>query len=261
MGGGAVTTKQVTVYKENSKILVDDLVVLEAPLTIYLNGEELITLLCTPQKLDRLALGFLRSEGLLQSYDEVKSLQVKEKEGLVEVELTGGSSLAERLRGKRSVNWSCGKGLMFYNALNTLYSRPVNSQVKFDRRQIWSLMCLMHERSGLYKATGGVHGAALADHCRVLFFSEDIGRHNAVDKIIGECLVQGIPLEDKALITTGRLSSEILFKSARLSLSMLISKSAPTSLAVELAEKLNITVVGFARGFRMCVYTHPWRVT
>lgn len=260
MNREVVTTKQITVFKEDSKTLADDLVVLETPFTIYLNGEELITLLCTPQKLDRLALGFLRSEGLLQSYDQVESLRVKEEEGLVEVELSGGLSLAEKLYGKRTITSGCGKGTMFYSALDTLRSRQVNSQVKFDRRQIWSLMRLMHEHSALYKATGGVHGAALADHNRVLFFFEDIGRHNAVDKIVGECLIGDIPLEDKALITTGRLSSEILLKSAKLFLPVLISQSAPTSLTVELAEQLNITVIGFARGLRMCVYTHPWRI-
>ncbi len=100
----------------------------------------------------------------------------------------------------------------------------------------------------------------MADHHRLLFFSEDIGRHNAVDKIIGECLSKDIVLKEKALISTGRLSSEILLKAARLSLPVLVSRSAPTSLAVELAEQLNITVIGFARGLRMSVYTHPWRI-
>ncbi len=260
MNRDVVTSKQITVFKDDHRTPMDDVVVLEIPLTIYLNGEELITLLCTPQKLDRLTLGFLRSEGLLQSCDQVKTLRVDEERGLVEVELAGGKGLAEKLYGKRTITSGCGKGTMFYSALDTLRSNPVNSEVKFDRRQIWSLMRLMHKHSALYRATGGVHGAALVDHQRVLFFFEDIGRHNAVDKIVGECLIGGISLEDKALITTGRLSSEILLKSAKLSLPVLISRSAPTSLTVELAEQLNITVIGFARGLRMCVYTHPWRV-
>ena len=178
----------------------------------------------------------------------------------MEVELTGECGLAEKIYGKRTLVSGCGKGTTFYSTLDTLRCRPVNSRVKYDRFQIRNWMNLMHERSVLYKATGGVHGAALVDQQRVLFFCEDIGRHNAVDKIIGECLIGNISLEGKALITTGRLSSEILLKSARLSLPLLVSRSAPTSLAVELAEQLNITVVGFARGTRMVVYTHSWRI-
>jgi FdhD protein len=118
----------------------------------------------------------------------------------------------------------------------------------------------LQDKAAMFKETGGVHSAAVADLDRIIFFCEDIGRHNAVDKIAGQCLVDGVSLEDKVLITSGRLSSEMLLKAAKLQLPLLISRSAPTSLSIELAEALNITLVGFVRGRRMNIYTHAWRV-
>jgi FdhD protein len=105
-----------------------------------------------------------------------------------------------------------------------------------------------------------VHSAALADSEKIIFFYEDIGRHNAIDKIIGECLLGSVSTDDKIIVTSGRLSSEVLLKAAKLKIQLLISRSAPTSLSVEIAETLNITLVGFVRGQRMNIYSHAWRV-
>jgi FdhD protein len=116
------------------------------------------------------------------------------------------------------------------------------------------------ERSELFKATGGVHGAALCDADNLLIFSEDIGRHNAVDKIFGECILKDISMDNRIIITSGRVSSEILLKVARASIPLLISKSATTNLAVKLANELGVTLIGFVRGERMNVYTHRWRI-
>jgi FdhD protein len=119
----------------------------------------------------------------------------------------------------------------------------------------------LQQKALLFKATGGVHSAALADNEMLLYFYEDIGRHNAVDKIIGECLLNGTATDDKALFTSGRISSEIMLKAAKLKIQLIVSRAAPTSLSVELAEALNITLVGFVRGRRMNIYSHPWRIT
>jgi FdhD protein len=105
-----------------------------------------------------------------------------------------------------------------------------------------------------------VHSAALCENGKILVFSEDIGRHNAMDKVFGECLMKGIPTEDRLVVTSGRISSEILLKVARRQVPILISKSAPTSLGVKLAERLGITLVGFVRGKRANVYANNWRV-
>lgn len=254
--------KEITLqrYRDGRYVQTGDRVAREAPLTIYLNGEELVTLLCTPEKMDLLALGFLRSEGLLASMEEVKGLRLREAEGLVEVELRGGKGLAEKLYGRRTITSGCGKGSVFFSALDTLRSRPVSSRLKLTAAQVLALMNGLQERAALFKETGGVHSAALAEATGIVFYCEDIGRHNAVDKIIGESLKRGIALEDKLLLCSGRLSSEILHKTAKLQIPILVSRAAPTSLSIELAETLNITLAGFARGRRINVYTHHWRI-
>jgi FdhD protein len=240
--------------------VIDDRVVIEAPVTIYLNGEELVTLLCTPEKIDRLALGFLRSEGLLATFDDLSSIRVREEEGLVEVELKNRSDLAEKLYGKRTVTSGCGKGTIFFNVLDSLRSKPLTGKMQLTADTIHSLMNDLQQKADLFRITGGVHSAALADSEKVIFFYEDIGRHNAIDKIIGECLLGSVSTDDKIIVTSGRLSSEVLLKAAKLKIQLLISRAAPTSLSIELAETLNITLVGFVRGQRMNIYSHTWRV-
>jgi FdhD protein len=116
-------------------------------------------------------------------------------------------------------------------------------------------------RSQIYRTTGGVHSAVLCDTGNIIVFSEDIGRHNAVDKIFGECILNGITTDDRIIITSGRVSSEIVLKIARRNVPIIVSKSAPTDLGVRLADNLGVTLVGFVRGRRMNVYTHAGRIT
>jgi FdhD protein len=253
-------SKKIIRLRQGEKEATDDLVVVEAPVTIYLNGRELVTLLCTPEKIDYLALGFLRSEGLLDSIDEVASIRVKEEEGLVEVDLKSNTDLAEKLYGKRTITSGCGKGTVFFNVLDSLRSSPLEGNLKISAENISALMESLQEKAVFFKSTGGVHSAALADCGQILFFCEDIGRHNAIDKIIGESLLAGIKTEDKIIVSSGRLSSEILLKAAKLKIQLLISRAAPTSLSIELAESLNITLAGFVRGKRINIYSHSWRI-
>ena len=126
--------------------------------------------------------------------------------------------------------------------------------------EILALTRDFQHRSETYRATGGVHSAAMCDTKNVLVFSEDIGRHNAMDKVFGECLLKDITTDDRLVITSGRISSEILLKVARRNIPVLISKSAPTNLGVKMANELGITLVGFVRGKRANVYTNTWRI-
>ena len=120
---------------------------------------------------------------------------------------------------------------------------------------------MLQEKAELFRITGGIHSAALCTPEGVVYFCEDIGRHNAVDKIIGLCLKNSVTIEDKILVTSGRISSEILVKTAKLGIPILISRAAPTTLSIELADKLGITLIGFVRGRRFNVYCHTDRVT
>ena len=136
----------------------------------------------------------------------------------------------------------------------------VESQTRLLPADVFALMKAFHRRSKVYRMTSGVHSAALCDTRDILLFAEDIGRHNAIDKIFGQCLLENLPTDEHIIVTSGRISSEILLKVAKRTIPIIISKSAPTDLGVKLADELGITVIGYVRGKRMNVYTHEWRV-
>jgi FdhD protein len=235
-------------------------VVKEIPVTIHLNGREIITLLASDDALEYLAAGFLKSEGLLERREEVRSIKVDESRTNVAVEADRTEPLAERLFEKRTVTSGCGKGTTFYHALDALHFKPVPEGPTVTPQQVRSLMGMLHRRSALYRTAGGVHNAALCDPKGIVIFRDDIGRHNAIDKIHGECFLEKIPVEGRLLLTTGRISSEILIKAGKLGVPILVSRSSPTSLALELAERMGVTVIGQVRGGGMSVYSRPERL-
>ena len=235
-------------------------IVQEVPLTVFLNGKELITLLTTGDANRELAVGFLLSEGFLQEKEDLKSLRVDDEAGTVEIQLTGDLDLTEKLWGKRAVTSGCGKGATFYHVLDSLHAKPVSSDLTVAPARVYELMKELNRLSDLYRETRGVHNSALADGEKILVFRDDIGRHNAVDKIRGACFLEDISLGDKFLVTTGRMSSEIVVKVAKMGVPILISRSAPTSLALDLAERIGLTLIGYVRGEKMTVYTGKQRV-
>lgn len=255
-----VEDEVIRISEEQTKNFID-YIAEEKPVTIYLNNHEFVTLMCTPEKLDYLTLGFLRSEGLIKDREDVLLLEVDKEKGMVKVDTREPGRLAEKLFGKRTITSGCGKGSIFFNVLDSLTCKPMENRIHLSPAEAIHLMKELHQRADLFKQTGGVHSSAIASEDKgILFFCEDIGRHNAVDKLVGECLAKDVMLEDKILLTTGRLSSEILLKSAKTGISILLSRSAPTSLSVELAKKLGVTMIGFVRGRRMNVYSHEWRI-
>lgn len=255
-----VTVRKILRLEGTRRTEIEDTLAAEYPLTIFLNGHEIVTTLCTPEHVDELALGFLRSEGFIRSSEGVTGLRVDLDRGLVEIEASGVSSLTEKLYGKRTISSGCGRGTVFYQASDSLQMRPISSNLQVAAASLSALMRELQRREGLYKETGAVHCAALAEADRILFFREDIGRHNAVDKVVGACFREGIPTEDKMILVTGRVSSEMLLKAAKLGIPLVASRSAPTDLAARMAEELKVTLVGFARGDRMNVYSEPWRI-
>jgi FdhD protein len=235
-------------------------VVREVPLTVSVNGRELITLLTTGDANRELAIGFLLSEGFLSIKEDLKSIRVDDEAGIADLELTGDLDLIEKLWGKRAITSGCGKGATFYHVLDSIQARPVTSEMTVTPAQVYALMRELNRLSLLYKETGGVHNSALADGERILLFKDDIGRHNAVDKLRGTCFLQDIPLGNKVLITTGRMSSEIVVKVAKMGVPILVSRSAPTSLALDLADRSGLTLIGYVRGEKMIVYTGKQRI-
>ncbi len=247
-------------FSRESRENLEDVVTREFPLTIIFNNEELVTLLCTPKDLNYLAIGFLFSEGLLVNKEEIKSVFVDDRRGVVRVETNEDKTPAKEMF-KRLITSGCGKGTSFYRAADIQNQVKIESKIELSADEVFSLVKEFQHRSQIFQATGGVHSAALCDTRNILVFNEDIGRHNAIDKIFGECLLKDIPTDERIAITSGRISSEILLKVARRNIPIIISKSAPTDMGVRLASELGITLLGFVRGKRMNVYTNDWRIT
>jgi len=255
--------EKIKAFKWSEQGLIEDMrpIVQEVPLTIYLNDHEIVTLLCLGDHLKSLAIGFLKSEGLILRLEDLKSVFVDEANRLVRVEIEEDTQLAEKLFLHRTLTSGCGKGTTFYNALDTLITKKIDSPLKIRIDQIFHLMRRLVEESSLYKITGGTHNSALATVEDLVLFRTDIGRHNAVDKIYGECFLNNIFLQDKVLVTTGRITSEILIKTGRMGIPVLISRSAATSLAISLAQQIGVTLIGYVRGGKnLVVYTGRERV-
>jgi FdhD protein len=231
----------------------------EFPLTIILNDNELVTLLCSPIDLRYLSVGFLYSEGFINNKSEIRRITVDDERGVVRLDTFENKAIEDESLFKRIISSGCGRGISFYSASDTT-SKKVESSLKISVEEIFTLVDLFQHSSQLYQVTGGVHSAALCDLKSVLVFSEDVGRHNAIDKIFGKCLLEDIATDDRVIVTSGRITSEILHKVARRAIPVVISIAAPTNLGVKISDALGITLVASVRGKKMDVYTNPARI-
>jgi FdhD protein len=229
-------------------------VVGEQPLTILVNGVELATFLCTPVKVDYLAIGFLAFEGVIRGVDDIRDLDVDLDNGVVEVELCTPLVAPK----KRVFTSGCGMGLTF--TLRISHYPPLTSNLTLTPADIFPLMQQLFDGATMYKASRGIHAAALSDTEQVLLLAEDVGRHNALDKILGEALLKGISTAGRLLLTSGRISSEMLRKGAHMGTPFLISRTSPTTLSIAAAKRLGVTVIGYVRRNSFNVYTHPERL-
>lgn len=245
--------------KEGKRQELKDSLAREVPLTINLNGQELVTLLCTPKDIDDLIRGFLFTSGLVKKREGLEDIVLDETKWTVWVN-TKEAIPENSLIFKRLYTSGCGKGTIFYNMVDILHRHRIESGLRISSQSILALMQEFQQRSALFMKTGAVHGAALSNGRDILIFREDIGRHNAVDKIIGRALVERIDMQDKIILSSGRISSEILLKAQKCIVPVVVSRSAPTDQAVKLARDINITVVGFARGHRINIYSALERV-
>ncbi|MFC1998232.1 formate dehydrogenase accessory sulfurtransferase FdhD [Chloroflexota bacterium] len=239
---------------------IEDVVIKEAPITIILNNQELVTLLCSPVDLKYLAVGYLFSEGLLNDKNDIKKVAVDEDKGIVRVETVDELQPEGELMFKRLITSGCGRGASLYSLADAQTLAEVKSDMTISPDAIFTLVKVFQNHSQIFKETGGVHSAALCDKQNILIFKEDIGRHNAIDKIIGQCMLNDISMDDHIILTSGRISSEILLKVLKRNIPILVSRSAPTNIGVKLATELGITLVGFVRGTRMNVYSHSQRI-
>ncbi|MFS0672197.1 formate dehydrogenase accessory sulfurtransferase FdhD [Ornithinibacillus sp. 179-J 7C1 HS] len=239
---------------------INEEIATEYPLTIILNGEEFATMVCSPTNIQELVIGFLASEGIIRLHEEIKNLSIDESQGFAYVDLYKHIDISQQDHSKRFIGSCCGKSRQFYFKSDVRTAKTITSKLTISVEQCYNLMNDLQLRSDQFKRTGGVHNAALATTDELLEVCTDIGRHNALDKVYGTVLKRKIPLSDKLIVFSGRISSEVLLKISKIGVGIILSKSAPTDLALNLASDLGITTIGFARGNKMNVYTHPCRI-
>ncbi|MBN1369206.1 MAG: formate dehydrogenase accessory sulfurtransferase FdhD [Dehalococcoidaceae bacterium] len=234
---------------------VDETVCCEFALSIRLNGAELVTTLCTPADLEHLVLGILFSEGLIRQYEDIKSITVDTPNQTAEVETFATVEAPPSF--KPLIATGGGKGKSFERK----GLMPVtDTQTCLTAAQASRLMNLFLNASPTYITTRGVHSSALASPEKIMVFKDDIGRHNALDKVFGQCLVSGIDTGKHLVILSGRVSSEMLLKVALRRVPILLTKAVPTDTGIELAEKTGITLLRCSKEGAVTSYTHHWRI-
>jgi FdhD protein len=256
----SITKTKIIQYRNGSSSEREDHIASEKRLKIFSNNKEILSLLCTPTMVKELVIGFAFSEGLLKRNNEGEQQQEWCSERIeilwqdedIEVHLP-----VDMPEATATLTSGCGKGVTFM--LNEEMS-AIQDDFKTSTHTIIDLYREFQKKSELFRSTGGVHSAALCDEREMLVFAEDIGRHNAVDKIIGYAFLENIPMQNKILLLSGRLSSEIINKAVSAKVPLLISRAAPTDMAVETAKKYNLTLIGFLRGQKLNVYSNPQRL-
>jgi len=233
---------------------VDTEVIVEAPVSLTVNNEVWLTFMCTPIDLELMAVGFLFNEGVITSASEIADVRVCAAGDNIDVWLH--HNVEKPLSWRRTSG--CTGGMT--SVTHKTSERKILNGGVLSTGQVSNLIGQLFESQELYRLSGGVHTSGLSDGQIIVAVAEDIGRHNTLDKLAGRVLLEGIHLPRRIILTTGRISSEMLQKSSRMQASVVISRTSPSSLSIEMAESLGITLIGYARRNRFNVYTHPGRI-
>lgn len=255
MSSGAVPT-QWHEFKKEDWFEQDGEIIEEALISIYINGGELATIMATPKEQDLLALGFLKNEGLLQSLEEIEILHISEAGCCVDIWLDRPFEKPERT----IITSGCGGGVTFTDPEVGL--EPLHSEITLEPEVLRQAFWKLQPPNSLYARSRGVHAAGLLDPQteELIAIIEDVGRHNTIDKLTGCCLKYGYETRDRVLLVTGRISSEMMRKTATMGCPIVASRTSPTSLSVEMAQVWNITLVGYVRQGSMRIYNHSNRL-
>ena len=252
MSDGAVKTAWLEYRREWRRAEAE--VIEEKLVSIYVNGMEFVTIMCTPLHLDELALGFLSLEGVIKKLEDVDHVNISADRCCIDVWLRHSTPPPQR----RIITSGCGGGVTFEDP--TLQEHALPDGTKIEPASLFEWLNQLHQPSGLHARSRGVHAAGIADLEGVRVVREDVGRHNTIDKLKGACLQSKLPTEGKILLVTGRVSSEMIGKAIRMGCPIIASRNSPTSLSVGMAEKFNITLAGYVRRDSMRVYAHPERL-
>ena len=233
---------------------VDGAVVEESTVRIYANGQEFVSLMCSPVDLEALGVGLLYNEGLIESLDGIEMVKLSNRGMCVDVWLRGDIALP----GRPIRTSGCGGGVTFDDL--TAQAQPLPAGAVIDPQQVIDRYFELRAIETLYPVTRGVHASALCSPDDVLLWAEDVGRHNTLDKLAGKALLNGIDTVGLLIVTTGRISSEMLGKAARMGVPVVASRTSPTSRSLALADARNMTVIGYIRRTSMRIYTAPERM-
>lgn len=249
------TKINLTKITKGKKEDTSDLVAKEVPFSIYLNGIKVVTLQCTPENYKYLGIGFLYTSGFLQEKSDIEFIEIDETRNMMDLKLKNISFTSEDIIKN---NLQIGIYQTEKRRKEFLFNvRPLH----IKKNQVFELMIDMQEKAEFFRSTGATHSCALADKNNlILMFSEDISRYNTIDKIIGETFLNNINTTDKIILTSCRVTSGILLKILSAKIPIIISRAAVTDYAIELAKKSGITLVGFVRGDKMNIYSHPERI-
>lgn len=243
------------IYKSKSNFLEEreDLIAVEKRLRISVNSREALSLYCTPSMIRELIVGMFMTEDIIKGGWCRERMSIEYGEDIwVDIPAEGEVSTDGAV-----ITTGCIGGITFPKRASL---QKIEDSFQIKMAELKELFRRFQNASELYKMTGCVHSAGLSDGREILCLAEDIGRHNAVDKVIGNAILENIPFEGKIMLASGRLSSEIVSKCAKWEIPIVASRTSPTSLAVDIAEKSGVTVVGFVRADRLNIYTHSFRI-
>ncbi|PNU21051.1 formate dehydrogenase family accessory protein FdhD [Geothermobacter hydrogeniphilus] len=231
-------------------------VVEEFPLRLRVNDHDLATLVCSPHQLNYLVAGFLRLQGFIDSLDDIIIMGVCQADAQAELRLK--REIPGQLR--PILTSGCGTGITFNLPQSILRSSAALSR-SYRTADVFHVMRELNDRAEHYRNHGGIHSAAIGDSDGLRLYAEDIGRHNTLDRLAGEALFRNLDLQNKLLVTSGRISTEMVAKAARLGVGLLASRTSPTDKAIDLCEQAGITLIGYLRGDRMEIFSHPQQLT
>ena len=255
---GRPATVEIEAINESGEV-VPTSIAGENPLTIYLDKRELVTLMTLGQAPEALTIGYLRNQRLVSGLDDIEAVQVDWDTNACAVKTRRPLEDIESRTARRTVTTGCGQGTVFGDLMDDIEAIRLPGEARLDESTLHGLLDAVRRHETIYKAAGAVHGCALFRGTELLYFVEDVGRHNAVDAIAGLMWLDGIEGGDKIFYTTGRLTSEMVIKAAQMGIPFLVSRSGLTQMGYEIAQKVGLTMIGRAVNKHYLLFTGAQR--
>jgi FdhD protein len=245
--------------RDQEGVEIETSVITERPLTLFLNGQEIVTMMTIGDHPDLLAVGYLFNQNMLRADDVITAIEHDDDLDVVVVRTERETDYEEKLKKKVQTS-GCAQGTMFGDLMEEFEDVKLNADARVHTSWLYELQKKINTVPSLYLKAGAIHGCVLCEENKPLIYVEDVGRHNAVDKIAGYMLLNNIPADDKSFYTTGRLTSEMVIKTVKMGIPILLSRSGFTAWGVDLAKQAGLTLIGRMRGKRFVVLSGETRV-